>query len=101
MAVPLSSQSIMIAIVYGLCAIIAAGGLVSSGNIGVGIICFIIISLYTALIVYDTNCLTKGSCNIWSWVRTIMYTILPIIMLVVSLFAFIMSKSAKKDEHQK
>lgn len=36
-----------------------------------------------AVYVFDTNCLTSGNCNIWSWVRTIFY----VIILLLSIWA--------------
>jgi len=44
--------------------------------------------LMFALIVYDTNCLTQGNCNVWSWVRTLLYIIGPtaiVVMMIISL----------------
>ncbi len=41
---------------------------------------FVTIMFYV-LILYDTNCLTKGECFVWSWIRTILYAILPIIYI--------------------
>jgi cell shape-determining protein MreC len=41
--------------------------------------------IMNAIYVFDTNCLTTGSCNIWSWVRTIFY----VITMALSIWALI------------
>jgi len=51
-----------------------------------------------SLIVYDTNCLSTGDCHIWTWVRLVLYSILPIlsiIMIFVSLFSDKLSNEIK------
>jgi|APGre2960657444_1045066.scaffolds.fasta_scaffold426298_1 hypothetical protein len=34
------------------------------------------------LIVYDTACLTSGQCTAWSWIRTVLYAIIPILLII-------------------
>lgn len=40
------------------------------------------------LMTYDTECLVRGQCHGWSWIRTIVYSIMPValvVMLVISM----------------
>lgn len=47
---------------------------------------FIFVSASVALYVYDTNCLTTGRCNTWSWIRTIANIIVPISVIIIVIF---------------
>lgn len=37
------------------------------------------------LVAYDTACLTVGGCSVWSWIRTIIYVFVPVIVLLLML----------------
>ena len=41
-----------------------------------------------ALLIYDTDCLTSGNCNIWSWIRTVLYAILPVLGIVLTIMGY-------------
>ena len=111
----LSAQAYVIIGVYALCIIVGIIMTIVSaikdkkstesktGTTAVGVIAYIIsliiMALLITLIVYDTNCLTAGQCNTWSWIRTALYVILPIISLVLSTVALFMSlKSTNPDK---
>ena len=92
----LSTQALILAIVYVLCVIV---GLVMTIKAGVfNILSFIGVLLtlaFIALLVYDTQCLTSGNCTAWSWVRTVIYILFPAISLILGAFALF---SKKKDD---
>lgn len=64
------------------------------------IILFIFISLLT---IYDTDCLTVGGCTTWSLVRAILYSIIPVIVIVLVLYSYMTQldnkpKKVKEEE---
>lgn len=65
----------------------------------INIIFYIIWISLLALIVYDTQCLTSGECNIWSWVRTVIYAILPCLSIIFTLLGISMlAYNSSNDE---
>lgn len=52
--------------------------------------------IFIAIYIFDTNCLTTGSCNIWSWVRTIFY--LLTVALTLWLVIYVSVKIKKLNE---
>jgi len=76
-----STQAIIIMIVYTLAAL-ALGGLIGmKGSIGTGIGIAVATLLTGMLLSFDTNCLTENNCNIWSWVRSIIFLIQPLALI--------------------
>ena len=53
-----------------------------SGSSVFGCLCTL---LAIGIMTFDTDCLTSGSCEIWSWIRTILYIIVPVIAILVLL----------------
>lgn len=41
--------------------------------------------LLMGIAVYDTECLVRGGCTVWSWVRTIFYSIVPVLFIIIAL----------------
>lgn len=86
----LTPQAILVLIVYVLS--LTVGTVVSfhSGQFDVKAAIALLMSLgFLVLLVYDTQCLTMGSCSTWSWVRSVLYVIVPVvsmIMLIVSAY---------------
>lgn len=49
----------------------------------------------TLLFIYDTDCLVKGGCYVYSWIRTVLYLISIIIIInIISLSIFTTSNMA-------
>lgn len=94
----ISTQSVIIAIVYILCLIVALIAIIKQNmfNIwsGIGLIFYL---AFIMLLVYDTNCLTQGTCGTWSWIRTILYVFFPIISLITALIALF---NTQKNENK-
>jgi hypothetical protein len=58
---------------------------------------FVFIWLITIpLLTYDTHCLTDGPCGVWSWIRTVLYCITPVVVILTSLFSG--SKSSEESQ---
>lgn len=64
---------------------------------GMDIVWYVLILLYGLLVVYDTDCLVIGGCNVWSWIRTVLHMILPIVILVLKI-TFIRSLQKEKKQ---
>jgi hypothetical protein len=92
----LSTQSIVVAVVYVIFAFFILALSIKWGAWGIGLILVIIYLLWTALTVYDTNCLTKGSCNIWSWIRSILLILTPIATIIGMFYAYVSSRKEEK-----
>ena len=58
--------------------------------------------LLFVLIVYDTDCLTTGGCTGWSLLRSALYAILPVLIIVAYLYVAFTSREVapppKKEE---
>ncbi len=95
----LSKQAWTLAIVYIICLIVNIISLIVDGSFSVGIaIGLIVVIAHMALIVFDTACLTVGSCNIWSWVRTVLFVILPVIITIVILVSLTQGKKSNENK---
>jgi len=91
----MSTQAWVIAIVYVLCILIGLVGTITSKKFTLGAAFGTLFSIiFVALITYDTACLTNGFCGTWSWVRTIMYVLFPVIGLVAFFIALLSGKKA-------
>lgn len=96
----LSFQANLLAIVYIIIIVIAIittiiqdiklnkSGLITSWVIFSQIIGLFIWLIFVVLLIYDTDCLTTGNCNVWSWIRTILYLILPVLGIVFTILGF-------------
>lgn len=58
---------------------------------------FILSVLFYAVTVYDTECLVVGNCHAWSWIRTILYLIIPTIYVVTYIWAMVKLAKMKKE----
>lgn len=93
----LSPQSITLLVVYILLMVIALILNIKAKQFTAGsIVGLIFTSLFLVLTVYDTNCLTSGSCGIWSWVRTVIYLIIPVLALIFMALSLFKKKDEKK-----
>lgn len=86
----MSPQAYVIAVVYSLVLIITTGTTWQQKGFSLGLLLgFILSGAFIALFAYDTLCLTQGNCGVWSWIRTVIYVLIPVIAMiawVVSLF---------------
>ena len=110
-----SVQSYLIAIVYLICLVIfTVIGIIiipsvfrTAKMISIIIFTFFILTGFIVLLAFDTNCLTEGGCSIWSWIRTILNLIVPVLFVVMVIIALVNIKkmqnenSAVDEEHKR
>jgi hypothetical protein len=96
-----STQAIVVLIVYvlGIIATLVTS-IVKHGFTAWTAIGMLFSILFMALTVYDTHCLTAGNCTVWSWIRTGLYILIPVISLIVWMFSF-GNKDGDKDSKRK
>ena len=86
----LTPQAILILIVYVLSLTVGTVASFHAGKFDAKSVIALLTSIvFLALVVYDTQCLTVGACTTWSWIRSVMYVLVPVIsliMLIVSLY---------------
>jgi hypothetical protein len=90
----MSTQAWLVAIIYLICWVLimlsaTKGQKVTKGSI----VMFALFLCYILLLVYDTDCLTAGECSIWSWIRTVLYVIFPVLFLIFYLYMMSASDS--------
>lgn len=78
----ISIQAIVLSVILLVLAAIHLYMLITSFS-GAMLVSFIIYLVFMGVTVYDTECLVRGDCNVWAWIRTVLYTILPVILIVV------------------
>lgn len=84
----MSIQSWILGIVLSLIAVLVIVSWVVFKTWSVkGVIALIIYLLFVAVTTYDTECLVEGKCMIWSWVRTVLYAVIPTIVIVIYIYA--------------
>ena len=76
-------QAWIVIIIYLILDIILAVLLIKSGNVSAGVITFIIFTLISLLLAFDVNCTIDGQCNIWSWIKTGLIAISPLLLIIV------------------
>lgn len=93
----LSPQAITLAIVYVVVIIVSLSSSIWYKMFSPMTLVNLFISImFFILILYDTNCLTKGECYVWSWIRTILYGAISIISIVLTIwFMDVYTKIAK------
>lgn len=80
----LSPQAMTVIVIMSITALLSSAVMF---KYGVGFM-YILSSLLTwavfiLLLTFDTNCLTKGPCEVWSWIRTTLYIIMPVITILL------------------
>ena len=97
----LSLPATILACIYAIITILSLGLVIRDKRFTAGyVISSIIWILFAVLIVYDTACLTTGQCTAWSWIRTVLYAILPVIVIIMYMFA-LASPETKEEEQKK
>lgn len=80
----MSPQTYTIAIVYSLLLIISTGTAWKQQGFSLNLAWSFLLSLgLIALVSYDTLCLTQGNCGVWSWIRTVIYILIPVILIIM------------------
>lgn len=95
----ISIQAKILAIIYLIVTSLSVlGALVSRTISWHGIIMTLIWLALAALIVYDTHCLTSGKCNTWSSIRTVIYSIIPVLAIITMLMAVFPSSQQENEQ---
>lgn len=91
----MSPQSWVVAVVYGILLVVSMILLITKNAFNAfTTISFLFSIIQAAILVYDTNCLTTGACGVWSWIRTALYCVVPVIIYIMFIFG-------KQEEEQK
>lgn len=93
----LTTQSLVLAIVYVLSLVVGLFMTVKAGAFNVAAFIGTVLTLaFIALLVYDTQCLTTGNCTTWSWIRTVLYIFFPALSLILGFFALFGGKKVEQ-----
>lgn len=87
----LAPQSVLIAVVLGVLTLIAAvGTIVNYSNEALaGLLLWVAVF---AVVIYDTECLANSPCGVWSWIRTALWSLIPIFAIVTIVTATIKNR---------
>jgi membrane protein implicated in regulation of membrane protease activity len=53
------------------------------------------------LFAYDINCLVVGNCNLWSWIRSILYLLVVVLSIVVTVLSLVRKDKANEKKEKK
>lgn len=99
----LSFQAIIIAVIYAILTVVyvlAARpyNTLPKVQIAIGSVVWFI---YVFMMIYDTNCLVNGNCVVWAWIRTVMYVLIPIVIVILLLTIWKSDSKEKAKEEFK
>lgn len=61
----------------------------------------VLVGLAVALLLtYDINCLVVGNCNVWSWIRTVLYLITVISYIAIIILILVHETPKEKKEEK-
>ena len=52
------------------------------------------------LFAYDINCLVTGKCTVWSWIRTVFYLVMVILVVVTVIMEVVKRNTPKKQDEE-
>jgi len=70
------------------------------GNIVLLIVVLLGIPL-ALLFAYDINCLVVGNCNLWSWIRTVLYLLVVVLSIVVTVLSLVRKDKSNEKKEKK
>lgn len=84
-----SKKAWFVLIVYIISALILSGVIIRDPeqSYSVAIVAFIALILSGALVAFDVNCVEMGGCTKFSWLKTFLYTVNPVIMIILIIVA--------------
>ena len=53
--------------------------------------------VYVVFMVFDTNCLVMGQCGVYAWIRTVLWSIVPLIAIIIFVVLGILTTMKKVD----
>jgi FtsH-binding integral membrane protein len=93
----LSPQTWVLAVAYILSTVAFVA--VSAAREPKALIWLLVALPFSAILLYDTECLLRGNCSAWAWVRTTLYILLPAIFLI--LLVLRLGSGKKASEHKR
>lgn len=101
-----SPQAVLLTVVLLILSVIMGYLTFSSdGAVAPKIVVYIFWLISCAVFIYDTYCLVNGDCHTWSWIRTILYIIGPIIFMIIFFVSMAkvneLNNKVKESENEK
>jgi hypothetical protein len=90
---------ILISVIFTLIALIL--NIYIADGVGFFIIGYIIYFFIILLTAYNISCLTKGECEVWSWIVTILSVLPMIIIMIIIVFSLSIVGSIKNATNVK
>lgn len=82
-----TAQSLVLAVIFLVVALVTLITALVKGTFSASYVISLIVGVFlAALTLYDTDCLVKGNCDVWSWIRTGFYGIVPLIIIIMTTF---------------
>lgn len=91
----LSNQAITVTAVYSLVMLVSVIGTWTRGAAftAADILAYFLYVVILIMLAYDTHCLSSGRCDVWSWIRTTIYCIIPVLFLLMLLYSLATNKN--------
>ena len=93
-----STQAVTVAVINGILCVIVI--FLAFSNLGMSSTSFVLtisMIVYVAFMVFDTNCLVMGQCGVYAWVRTALWSIIPLIAIIIFVVFGIFTTVKKVD----
>lgn len=89
-----SRKAWFVVIVYILAALILSGITISIPEMGysTALVLFIVFVLSGTLSAFDVNCVEIGGCTKFSWLKTFLYTVNPILIIIAAIVMYKQNK---------
>lgn len=82
-----TTQSIVLGILFLIVAVVSLITVIVKGAFTASYVISLIVGVFLAILaLYDTDCLVTGQCTVWSWLRTGFYSIVPLIIIIMTTF---------------
>jgi hypothetical protein len=78
-------QSIAVGVVYAILTVLILVRTFWPPIMGGSFVALFLWLAFAAVTIYDTDCLVLGGCGTWSWIRTVLYILAPIISVTGAL----------------
>lgn len=80
-----TKQSIAVGVVYAILTVLILVRTFWPPIMGASFVVLFLWLMFAAVTIYDTDCLVLGGCGTWSWIRTVLYMLAPIISIAGAL----------------
>lgn len=92
----LSYQAFVLIVIYVIAILILSSAMYNapSGGFGSAIQSFVVVSIAAIIATFEVNCLTKGNCNKYSWLKTFFYALAPVALIALTAYAYSNNKNS-------